>query len=166
MQAGEIFVASGIGLQQVAVAAIFINFFIGRQPPMSVSRHDDVVHPLVVDLRQPTDAVVVLIEYECTVKRTNDHVSAPLPQGVLRRGAGGRKSLSHTRHIVASQQVGVFSIAAKHQHLPPVVATQAASLGGIPEESLRVLHHLQHPLRRQLLLPRQSKSVPLLRPTR
>jgi len=46
--------------------------------------------------------------------------------------------------------------------MPPVVTTHAATLCGIPQESLRVLHHLQDVLRRELLVVRKLKPCEVL----
>ncbi len=40
--------------------------------------------------------------------------------------------LGQTGNIITTQQVRVVSVAAEHQYLPPVVATESAALGGIP----------------------------------
>ena len=57
-----------------------------------------------------------------------------------------RIDLGQKGHVVTSQEVGVLGVAAEHQHLPSVVTAHAASLRGIPQVPLRVLHPLHDTL--------------------
>ena len=117
MQPIYIFVAAGMRFQQPSVAVVFIDFLVGRQPPVPIGSHDDVVDPLVVDLSQPADAVVPLVQDISPMKRADDDSLA---------------RLGHAVYIITAQQVGMVSVAAEHQHLPPIVATESAALGSVP----------------------------------
>ena len=67
------------------------------------------------------------------MKRSNDYVSS---------------HLDHTANIIASQKVWVVCIAAKHIHLPTIIATDATTLSSIIYATLTVFHQEQYLVRR------------------
>ena len=146
MQAEDVFLPGRIGVEEASVGGVLIDFLVGREPPVTVGSHDDIIDPFVIDLAERTYAVVILVEDVGSVEGSNNDVSV---------------SSCQTGYVVASEQVGMLGIVAEDGYLAAVVAADASALGGIPEETLAVLYHLRNPVRRQLLEvgQRQTRNV-------